>query len=270
MHDAGPPPRWISAVLDCYDHPAYCEIAFAFRDLPAECAVLQMCMRRFSTRPLRRMLDLACGPAPHLAEFARLGVAFVGLDESAAMLAHARAKADALGADATFIRADMSAFTLDEPVDLAFTALGSLYVRSSAQLRAHFDAVADALAPGGLYFLDWCVQFEPQTLFKPGGERWEMAQGVIRVQARVEMAPTHPAEQLFEERLTLEVDDAGAHHRLQSRATKRALYPQEFLALIAAQGRFDFIGWWNAWDLAQPITAATQPLFRPIALLRRR
>lgn len=75
---------------------------------------------------------------------------------------------------------------------------------------------------------------------------------------------------MFEERLTLEVDDAGTHHSLRSRTTKRALYPQEFLALVAAQGCFDFVGWWNAWDLAQPITAATQSFFRPVALLRRR
>lgn len=255
---------------DCYDHPAYYEIAFAFRDLTAEVAVMQICMLRYGKRPLRRVLDLACGPAPHLPEFARQGVAFVGLDQSAAMLGHARAKASAAGVTAEFIHADMSDFALLEPVDMAFVALGSIYVRSSAQVRAHFAAVAQALAPGGLYLLDWCVQFEPHTMFKSGGERWEMKQGAIHVRAHVEMVPTQPAEQLFEERLTLEVDDAGVHHNLHSCATKRALYPQEFLALVAEQGRFEFVGWWNQWDLAQPVTATTQPLFRPIALLRRR
>ncbi len=255
---------------DCYAHPRYYEIAFAFRDIAAEVDVMQALMQRHAGRPLQRVLDLACGPAPHLAELARRGHSYTGLDASAEMLAHARAKAEAAGASAQFVQAAMADFELPAPVDFAFTALGSLYVASTAQLRSHFAAVARALAPGGLYLLDWCVQFEPQQLFKPDGERWQMQEGGITVDAQVEMVPTQPAEQLFEERLTLQVSDGAARHTLHSRATKRALYPQEFLQLLASQGVFDFAGWWNAWDLEQPIAAAAQPLFRPIALLRRR
>lgn len=255
---------------DCYDHPRYYERAFAFRDLAAEVDVMQACIERFARRPVHRVLELACGPASHLPELARRGFHFTGVDLNARMLAHAAAKARAAGIDAHFVQADMAAFALVLPVDLAFVALGSLYVGSTAALHAHFDAVAAALAPGGLYLLDWCVQFEPHTLFVPGGQSWQVQDGDLRIDANVEMVPTHPAEQLFEERLCLHVHDAGTEWLLESRATKRAIYPQEFLALIAARADFEFVGWWNQWDLAQPIAADTQPIFRPITLLRRR
>lgn len=254
----------------CYDHPRAYEAAFAFRDIAAEVDVMQACIAQYARRPVQRVLELACGPAPHLLELARRGYAFTGLDQSAPMLAHAGAKARAAGIPAQFVQADMAAFSLAQSVDLAFVALGSLYVGSSAALRSHFDAVAAALAPCGLYLLDWCVQFEPRTLFVPGGQSWQVQDGALQIDATVEMVPTHPAEQLFEERLTLRLTEGGAQSLLQSRATKRAIYPQEFLALIAARTDFDFVGWWNQWDLAQPIGADTQPIFRPITLLRRR
>lgn len=258
------------AMTNCYDHPRYYELAFSFRDIAAEVDVMVQCIARHARCPVRRVLELACGPSQHMLELARRGLAFTGLDLSAIMLEHGRAKAQAAGVDAQFVQADMTSFKLDAPVEMAFVALGSLYVNSSATLGAHFDAVAAVLAPGGLYLLDWCVQFEPHKLFKPGGESWDMQDGAIQVAASVEMVPTHPAEQLFEERLTLRVDDAGTQHLLMSRNTKRAIYPQEFLALIGARSDFEFIGWWNQWDLAQPITADTRDIFRPIALLRRR
>lgn len=104
-------------------------------------------------------------------------------------------------------------------------------------------------------------------MFKPGGERWEMLQGAIRVRVHVEMDAAGRAVVRGAHRAGR--GRRGCAYSLRSWATKRALYPQEFLALIAEQERFDFVGWWNQWNLAQPITATMRLLFRPIALLRR-
>ena len=63
---------------------------------------------------------------------------------------------------------------------MACVLLGSLYVSSNEELRSHFDAVARALKPGGLYVLDWCVDFSPAVDIC---DTWEESQdGIVIIQ----------------------------------------------------------------------------------------
>ena len=75
-------------------------------------------------------------------------------------------------------------------------------------------------------------------------------------------------EQIFEETIVLEVNDHGEHHTVAEKNVKRAVYPQEFLLLVRSLKDFEFIGWWNNWDLSQPLGQSTK-IDRPIALVRR-
>ena len=143
-----------SEPLNLYDYPRYYEIAFSYRNIEKEVDVMEECIRRFSKIPVYRVLDLACGPAPHLEEFTRRGYEYVGLDINESMLDYAKKKAEALGVKAVFVKADMKNFTLREPVDFAFTMLGSLYVKTTEDILNHSNSVARALKPGGLYLLD--------------------------------------------------------------------------------------------------------------------
>lgn len=106
-----------------------------------------------------------------------------------------------------------------------FIALGSLYVNSSLELSSHFNSVAASLNPGGLFLLDWCIQFEPAKTFKQSGDSWEMTQGETKVQSSVKMKPTNYVEQLFEEQLEMQVEDDETCISLASYFTKRAIYP---------------------------------------------
>ena len=42
------------------------------------------CFKRFAKRPVRRVLDIACGTGPHLVRLAERGYQMTGLDLSAA------------------------------------------------------------------------------------------------------------------------------------------------------------------------------------------
>lgn len=254
----------------CYDHPDYYEIAFSFRDIAAEVDVIRQTVERFGAREVRRVLQLACGPSQHMAALCEAGFAYVGLDISRAMLAHAAARARALGLTVELHAADMVDFKLAQPVDYAFIALGDLYAGSTAELRSLLRSVAAALQPGGLFLLDWCVQFEPEKFFDPAGQAWSISRDAVQVDARVEMKPLDRAEQTFTETLILDIHDGDRALRLESAALKRAVFPQEFLLLIDALGDFEFVGWWNNWDLSQPIASGTAGIFRPITLLRRK
>ena len=255
---------------DSYDHPRYYEIAFSFRDIPREVDVMEECARRWSGLTGRRVLELACGPCPHMVELSRRGWHYTGIDINNNMLEHGRAKARAAGVQADLINASMTAFSLEVKVDLAFTALGSLYVTSTAEMNRHFISVANALNTGGLYLLDWCVNFDLTRVYADSGETWDSSQDGIEVKTTVKMQPLDFVQQLFEENLIMEVDDHGTHAVISSRHPKRLIFPQEFLSFINMGHDFELVGWWNNWDLTKPLDSVCTEISRPIILLRKK
>jgi hypothetical protein len=71
--------------------------------------------------------------------------------------------------------------------------------------------------------------------------------------------------QTYNEFVTLDVDDHGTVHRIGSRVPTKMFFPQEFLCLVQLSRRFEFVGWFNDFSLAAPVT----PKGRHIAILRR-
>jgi SAM-dependent methyltransferase len=248
-----------------YQNPKYYEIAFSYRDSRAEVDVFEQAIRQYSQIPVTKMLELGCGIAPHLAELARRKYQYIGLDLSPAMLEYSQRKADAIKASASFILANMTDFGYKDQVDFVFILLGSLAARNTAELAVHFDSVSRVLKPGGLYFLDWCVEFAPGTASQ---ETWEMESDQIRVKTTYQSTLINPIEQIFEESLSLEVEDEGVKQVFQETGRVHKFYPQEFLLFVSARSDFEFIGWWNNWDLSQPLGDSLK-ISRPITILRR-
>lgn len=253
-------------MLDLYDKPEYYEIAFSYRNISAEVDTIEESIRRYSRIPVRTVLELGCGSSPHLGELAARGYKYVGVDLNESMLRYSRERARDAGLDATFVCADMAEFSLPQTVDYAFVALGSLYVASSAKLSAHFDSLSGALKTGGVYLLDWCVQFSP---LDASASSWVCEKNGIHVKTCVAYRIINATEQLFEEKIMLDVDDNGKSIVLTNTAIKRAIYPQEFLLYVQSRGDFEFLGWWNDWNLDHPL-GGTEVINRPIALVRKR
>ena len=252
-----------------YDEPRYYEIAFSYRDIGAEVDTFEQCFERYAEIPVKKILELGSGNSPHLEELLKRGYAYTGLDLSQAMLAYSSQKASALPGKATFVHADMNGFSFDETFDFAFVALGSLSARSTEEVLSHFRSVAAALNSGGLYLLDWCVHFAP---YSDRTESWTMDHDGIEVTIHYTEKLVDAVEQLVEETLTLEVVEDGAVSHLSGTAVNRVIFPQEFLQLIERIGEFEFVGWWNNWDLDKPLGEVKDPqkISRPIALLRRK
>jgi len=253
---------------DFYSHPKYYEIAFSFRDIKKEVDVFEESIRRFSKIPVYRVLELASGTSPHLLELTRRGYEYLGLDINEAMLNYARQKALAYGIEATFYLADMRRFSLEEPVDFVYTMLGSLYAETTDDLFSHFATVAQALNPGGLYFLDWCVNFEWDGLSNKD-QSWTIEKERIKIDVKFKTEEViNHAAQICKHRLLADVNDQGKVFHLESVEVGRTVFPQEFLLLVEKSKRFEFIGWWNNWNLDEPIEKATH-IDRPITLIRR-
>ena len=248
-----------------YDNPKYYEIAFSFRDIPAEVNVFEECFRRFSQIPVKSVLELGCGNSPHMEELIKRGYQYGGLDLSQAMLDYSREKALRIGAEAKLIHADMIDFSLDTKVDFVYILLGSLGAKSTSELLTHFNSVGQVLKKGGLYLLDWCIRYDPLS---ESGDSWEIERDGVQVKTTVSWKVINRVEQTFEETITLEVNDHGEKHDIVGKEIKRAIYPQEFLCFVSGFKHFEFVGWWNNWNLSQPLEQANK-IDRPIALVRR-
>lgn len=249
-----------------YDNPEYYDLAFSWRDLAREVDVLEECIRSYSRIPVKRVLELASGTSPHLEELSKRGYHYTGLDINRAMVDWSKEKAGRLGIDAHFIQADMADFRIPEPVDFAFTMCGSLYTKSTGEFVSHLDSIAAALRPGGLYFLDWCINFEwnqPKT-----EQKWKINRNGVEITVSFREKVIDLASQIAEHRLVGDLKESGREHHLESVDTIRVLLPQEFLLFLERSGTFEFVGWWNSWDLERPMEKeATAD--RPIVLIRR-
>lgn len=257
----------LGLVESFYDNPDYYDLAFSWRDIGKEVDLFEECFARYSRVPVRRVLELASGTSPHIQELSNRGYFYTGLDINKAMLQWSEAKARKLGIEADFIEADMADFNLSEPVDFVFTMCGSLYTKSTHEFTSHLEAVARALRPGGLYLLDWCINFEWN---RPRGEqRWKMKRRGVEIKVRFIEEVINPASQIARHRLTGDLRDRGREHHFESTDTVRVILPQEFLLHLEKCGKFEYIGWWNNWDLERPMEKE-ESANRPITLIRRK
>ena len=251
-----------------YDYPDYYDTVFSFRDIPRECEVFDECIKLYSTIPVRRVLELGSGTAPHMEGWARRGLEYLGIDTNENMLTYARTKAQKLQIAATLQKTDMRNFSLARTVDFAYIMLGSLSARTTRDINSHFTSVAEALNSGGLYFLDWCINFQwPDT--SGSVQSWNIDKGRVKVAASFKTEVLDRAAQTVRNTVTTKIDDEGKMIELEAVDVARTIFPQEFLLLVEKSKKFEFIGWWNDWKLEEPVEKATR-IRRPIALLRRK
>jgi len=178
----------------------------------------------------------------------------------------AQNKAQEHNYDADFYLANLADFMLEEPMDFLYIMLGSLYVNNTGELLSHFKSVEAALKPGGLYFLDWCIDFEPldNTL-----DSWVMRRDGITVTTRYSTRVHDAAEQLYAENILFTIKERGQEQKLLHQGLRRAIFPQEFVLAATKLHRFELLGWWNDWDWNQPLGEGQGEIIRPITVLRR-
>lgn len=249
-----------------YGFPNYYEIAYSYRNIAAEVDVMEEAIRKYSRIPVHTVLELACGNSPHMLELATRGYQYYGLDLSPTMLEFAQNKADAHQIDVQFYLANFIDFQLEEPMDFIYIMLGSLYVNDTEELLSHFRTVHKALKPGGLYFLDWCVDFSP---LDNSQDSWVMRRGGITVTTRYSTRLFNAAQQLYEENILFTIKDHGKQKKLLHTGIRRAIFPQEFVLAATKLNGFELLGWWDDWNWERPLGEGRGEIVRPITVLRR-
>ncbi|MFQ5499944.1 MAG: methyltransferase domain-containing protein [Candidatus Zixiibacteriota bacterium] len=250
-----------------YDYPEYYEIAFGFRDFAREAGFLHDCISRYSEIPVRDVFEVACGPAPHCDELTRRGYRYTGLDINRNMVDFAAYKWRLLSPRPEFVEGDMVRFGYSRKIDFAFVMLGSLYFNTQKEMHLHFDSLSNILNPGGLYFLDWCVQFS-DPMAQGTSNSFAIEKDGIAVRSEFNIRLVDSIQQMYEEVWRVKVDDGGRHKEFEMVERNRAILPAEFMRFVEQRRDFDFVGWWADWDFGKPIGVETDAV-RPVVLLRR-
>jgi len=249
-----------------YENPFYYDIAFSFRDIRKEVDFFEQCIDKFSEIKVKKVLEIGCGTSPYLIELSKRGYSFTGLDKSKEMLEYSLEKVHKAGIKMKIIHADMRNFTSMEKFDFAFCMLGSIHVESNKDFLSHLTSMSNCLKKGGLYLIDACCRF---NWLRVGGENWTVMKEGLTVNVTYEENVLNMVEQKTLERITVEVIENGKTKILKEETVSKVIFPQEFLELVDKNGKFEFVGWYNNFDLDQPLERATK-MNRPTTLLRRK
>jgi SAM-dependent methyltransferase len=254
-------------VLALYDHPFYYDIAFSFRDIGKEVDFFEQCIQQFSEIKVKKVLDIGCGHSPYMVELANRGYYFAGLDLSKAMLDYSLEKARKAGIKIGTVHADMRNFKTTEKFDFAFCMLGSIAAESNRDFLSHLDSVADCLKSGSLYLIDASINFNWTGL---GKESWTVIKNGLMVNVTWEEEPVNLVEQKIVDRVVVQViESSGKARILKSERVDKIIFPQEFLELVRKNGKLEFLGWYNNFNLKQPLENAGK-INRPTTMLRRK
>lgn len=125
-------------------------------EIAAEVAFLKEVWRRHRRRPVRRVLDVACGDSPHGVMLAREGATVAGIDRSPTMIAAGREAAARAGVKIHFYRRSIERFRIPQrPFDAAyFTSETFPIMIDNRALLSHLACVGRVLERGALYCVD--------------------------------------------------------------------------------------------------------------------
>ena len=106
-------------------------------------------------RPVRSVVDLACGTGEITVSLAKRGYDMTGVDLSEDMLLYAREKGQRSGADILWLNQDIASLDLFGTVDAAISSMDSLnYLTDKRQLAQCLKRVHLLLEPDGLFIFD--------------------------------------------------------------------------------------------------------------------
>ncbi|MGP9821517.1 class I SAM-dependent DNA methyltransferase [Salinarimonas sp. NSM] len=240
------------------------------RPVEAETAFMERLFAREAGREMTSFLEVACGPGYHARHMARAGKRAAGFDLEESMIAFARDQAASTGSPAGFFAADMRAFAVPERYDAAAAMLDGIdSLQTFEELCDHFRCVADALEPGGLYFLD---NMHPREVnvwhYEPVIYAGEKNGTRVTITYGVEPPELDPVRQVARARTMIEVERDGTRTVSHSEAVERFITVQEVVAIASATGTFDLVGVWGGFDEA--IGFGDPAATRMIIVLRKR
>ncbi|MBU1626820.1 class I SAM-dependent methyltransferase [bacterium] len=252
-----------------YKNPTYYDMAFcSFRDVKSEVNLVEDCIERFSKIPVKKVLELACGPSPNVHEIVSRGYQYYGLDLCQSMIDYCKNKYASIKDKANFIKGNMLDFKVDSligEVDLAVIMYGSFFPKNSDDIYSNLNSVAAHLKVGGLYLLDTCVVSNHGK-----HEPIEYTHKINKTELKVKMIPNviDQEKHILEYTLIVDVHENDRRFQLKSSDIFMEITRQEFELIVEGNPFFELCGFYNEWDLEKPL-GKNGDWNRPITIFRR-
>ncbi|HVN27271.1 MAG TPA: class I SAM-dependent methyltransferase [Candidatus Binataceae bacterium] len=238
-------------------------------EIAEEIAFIKKVWTRLLRRPVRRVLDVACGDSPHGLILARQKIKVVGIDRSPAMIAAGRAQARGIEG-IKFYRRNIENFRIPESdCDAATCWSETLPVMTeNASLITHLKSVARVLRPGGLY----CVDVDRHDGVRPPSarERWRTRRvrvGSTEVEVREFRCamPWHAGGWIYELNCAIKFPDGVVN--TCDHIPVRYTLPNQLEFAAKASGVFELVACYTDLSFTTPIAKCYR---RWLGVMRRR
>lgn len=261
-----PKPRSIQR--QWYDYPQYYDLAF--RDVTKdEARFLEAAFDKYALHPVHRILEPACGSGRLVAEMASRGYDVEAFDLSEPALRYLRQRLRRRGLTAHVFRADMTDFSLEQPVDAAFCTMNTFrHLLTEEAARSHLQAVARAVVPGGLYILG--LHVFPPDADNECVERWSAKHGTTRVTVTLRATPLNLRKRLERIRISMRVHKRNESFRLQDEFALRTYTARQLRRLLASAPQWEPLDVFDFWyDIDDPLELDDE-ISDTVCVLRRR
>lgn len=245
-----------------YSFPQIYDIAFDWRDIPGEVDFLLRVAEKYLGRKIGSVMELACGPAYHVREFARRGIIADGLDLSPEMVLYARNLIAKEKLGARILHGDMRNFSGDRKYDLVFSTIVSFaHLLTNQDIIDNLDCAANMLNDGGLYIISTA---HPRDFYgdKPVSDRdettWTMVRDGVTVTTDWGGAGEKydPLTEIDEITISYRVTENGKTTLIECPEKIRRLSLQTLLALLRLNGQFVTAHLFGDFDEQVPLTNA--------------
>jgi SAM-dependent methyltransferase len=133
----------------------YYDLIYLDKNYEKECDFLENVFRKYSSIPIRRILDGGCGTGGHALPLARRGYDVIGVDASQTVIEKAMEKARKAKLKVDFRVADLRSFRSDTKFDAAICMFAVMdYFTTNSDLNKVIRNLRDLLEDGALFIFD--------------------------------------------------------------------------------------------------------------------
>ena len=239
--------------MSLYDYPHYYDLVYG-SDWKAEHDFLVGVFARHARRPVRRVLEPACGTGRLMFRLARSGFQICGFDLNERAVQYCNRRLEKHGFPATAWIADMADFAVPRPVCAAFNMINSFrHLQRHEQAVSHLRCIQKALRSGGVYVLG--LHLCPTKGTPAERESWSARRGHLSVQTDMQLVEQPKGKRFERYRMTYDVWTPTRHEVLEDEFTfrtySRTQFEQELLGEVpelVIQQTYDF-----GYDLQNPV-----------------
>jgi SAM-dependent methyltransferase len=214
-----------------YDHPQYYDLIFG-SDCAAELRFIERCQERMLKGAKTRLFEPACGTGRLIYRLARRGQRCDGLDLNARAVEFCNQRLQRYKLPGRVWVADMTAFEVDRPYDLAFNTINSFrHLLTEESARRHLECMSAAIRPGGIYLLG--LHLTP-TDCEPTAdqERWSARRGHLQINTYMRPAKHEPRRRLERFAIDFDLYTPSRQWRISDVLQLRSYTAKQFQSLV--------------------------------------